>query len=97
MSSPHSALLSPPFGGAVYQGPAIKVFSPVHFEDQLSRFEVMVQLTFRATCTVLLLLVIYTGPASSEVPEGTWLLANWVAIQVFECSGLLCGKIVVAG
>ena len=54
----------------------------------------MVQLTFRATCTVLLLLVIYTGPASSEVPEGTWLLANRVAIQVFECSGLLCGKIV---
>ena len=52
------------------------------------------QLTFRATCTVLLLLVIYTGPASSEVPEGTWLLANRVAIQVFECSGLLCGKIV---
>jgi uncharacterized protein (DUF2147 family) len=54
----------------------------------------MVQLTFRATCTVLLLLVIFTGPASSEVPEGTWLLANRVAVQVFECSGLLCGKIV---
>src|SRR5690242_10614948 len=54
----------------------------------------MVQLTFRATCTVLLLLVIYTGPASSAAPEGTWLLANRVAIQVFECSGLLCGKIV---
>jgi uncharacterized protein (DUF2147 family) len=53
-----------------------------------------VQRTFRATCTVLLLLVIYTGPASSEVPEGTWLLANRVAIQDFECSGLLCGKIV---
>jgi uncharacterized protein (DUF2147 family) len=53
-----------------------------------------VKLTFRATCTVLLLLIIYTGPASSEAPEGTWLLANRVAIQVFECSGLLCGKIV---
>ncbi len=52
------------------------------------------KLTFRATCTVLLLLVIYTRPASSEVPEGTWLLANRVAIQVFKCSGLLCGKIV---
>jgi hypothetical protein len=53
-----------------------------------------VQLMFRATCTVLLMLVSYTRPASSEVPEGTWLLANRVAIQVFECSGLLCGKIV---
>src|ERR1700745_2070264 len=54
----------------------------------------MVQLMFRATCTVLLMLVSYTRPASSEVPEGTWLLANRVAVQVFECSGLLCGKIV---
>src|ERR1700751_2297623 len=54
----------------------------------------MVKLTFRATCTVLLFLIIYTGPASSEAREGTWLLANRVAIQVFECSGLLCGKIV---
>src|ERR1700745_758411 len=57
----------------------------------------MVQLMFRATCTVLLMLVSYTRPASSEVPEGTWLLANRVAIQVFECSGLLCGKIVWLG
>jgi uncharacterized protein (DUF2147 family) len=47
-----------------------------------------------AICTVLLLLVVYSRPASSEVPEGTWLLANRVAIQVFDCSGLLCGKIV---
>jgi hypothetical protein len=53
-----------------------------------------VQLTFRATCAVLLLLVIHGRPASSEVPEGTWLLANRVAVHVFEYSGLLCGKIV---
>ena len=48
----------------------------------------------RVICAVLLLLVIYSRPASCEVPEGTWLLANRVAIQVFDCSGLLCGKIV---
>jgi uncharacterized protein (DUF2147 family) len=28
------------------------------------------------------------------VPAGTWLLANRVAVQVFECSSQLCGKIV---
>ena len=48
----------------------------------------------RVICAVLLLLVIYSRPASCEVPEGTWLLANRVAIQVFDCSGLLCGKII---
>ena len=48
----------------------------------------------RAISAVLLLLVVYSRPASCEVPRGTWLLANRVAIQVFDCSGLLCGKIV---
>jgi hypothetical protein len=48
----------------------------------------------RAICAVLLLLVVYSRPASCEVPKGTRLLANKVAIQVFDCSGLLCGKIV---
>jgi uncharacterized protein (DUF2147 family) len=48
----------------------------------------------RAIWEVLLLLVIYSRPASSEVPEGTWLLANRVAIKAFDCSGLVCGKIV---
>lgn len=48
----------------------------------------------RAICAVLLLLVVYSRPASCEVPKGTWLLANRVAMQVFDCSGLLCGKIV---
>jgi len=48
----------------------------------------------RAICAVLLLLVVYSRPASCEVPELTWLLANRVAIQVFDCSGLPCGKIV---
>jgi len=55
--------------------------------------EVNVQLAFRATFAVLLLLI-YSRPALSEVPEGSWLLANRVAVQVFECSGLVCGKIV---
>jgi uncharacterized protein (DUF2147 family) len=48
----------------------------------------------RAVCAVLLLVVIHGRPALSEVPEGTWLLANRVAVQVFECTGQLCGRIV---
>src|SRR5882724_2243810 len=54
----------------------------------------VVGLSFRATCALLLALVIRSGPALSEVPEGTWLLANRVAIQVFDCTGQLCGRIV---
>ena len=42
----------------------------------------------------LLLIVTPAGPASSEVPDGTWLLADRVAIEVFECDGLVCGRIV---
>ena len=54
----------------------------------------MMRLWFRATCAGLLLVVTHSPPASSQVPEGTWLFANKVALQVFECSGLLCGRIV---
>ena len=46
------------------------------------------------TCAGLLMLVIHGRPASSEVPDGTWLFANRVAVEVFECSGLVCGRIV---
>ena len=54
----------------------------------------MLQPSLRAACTVLLLIVIHSRPAASEVPGGTWLLADRVAVEVFECSGLLCGRIV---
>jgi uncharacterized protein (DUF2147 family) len=54
----------------------------------------MMQLSLRAACMVLLLIAFYSRPVSSAVPEGTWMLANRVAVQVFECSGQLCGKIV---
>ena len=47
-----------------------------------------------ATCAGLLMLVIHSRPALSEVPDGTWLFANRVAVEVFECSGRVCGRIV---
>jgi hypothetical protein len=40
------------------------------------------------------MVAIHNRPASSQVPEGTWLLANKIAAQVLDCSGLLCGRIV---
>jgi len=54
----------------------------------------ILQHSFRAIGAGVLLFVIHSVPASSQVPEGTWLLANRAAIQVFDCSGLLCGRIV---
>jgi len=52
------------------------------------------ELALRTACAGLLLLVISNRPAASEVPDGTWLLAQRVAVEVFECSGLVCGRIV---
>jgi uncharacterized protein (DUF2147 family) len=52
------------------------------------------QLLLRVTGAGLLMLTVHSRPASSEVPDGTWLFANRVAIEVFECSGLVCGRIV---
>jgi uncharacterized protein (DUF2147 family) len=54
----------------------------------------MMRLWLRAIASGLLLLVIHNRSASSEVPDGTWLLANRVAVEVFDCSGLVCGRIV---
>lgn len=48
----------------------------------------------RAVGAVLLLTVALAGPALSEVPDGTWLIADKVAIEVFECDGLVCGRII---
>src|SRR4051812_16744971 len=54
----------------------------------------IVQLLSRTIGAGLLMLVIHTRLASSEVPDGIWLFANRVAVGVFECSGLVCGRIV---
>jgi uncharacterized protein (DUF2147 family) len=68
--------------------------APTRDDDWRSCLRSEANLALPAICAVLLLLVIYSRPASSEVPGGTWLLANRVAIKVFDCSRLLCGKIV---
>ena len=31
--------------------------------------------------------------AQAAVPEGTWMISNRVAIEVLDCSSLLCGRI----
>src|SRR6266576_479445 len=51
----------------------------------------IMRLPFCATCAGLLLVLIQSPRASSQAPEGA-LFANKVALQVFECSGLLCGR-----
>jgi len=52
------------------------------------------QLLWRAISAGLLMLFVHSRPASAEVPDGTWLFADRVAVEVFECSGLVCGRIV---
>jgi hypothetical protein len=75
--------------------PKVEYLSDAHpKEDQISWLQSTAQLSFRAACAALLLIVTHTPPALSEVPGGTWLLANRVAVEVFECGGLLCGRIV---
>jgi uncharacterized protein (DUF2147 family) len=32
--------------------------------------------------------------AAAVTPEGTWLISQRVAVQVFDCKGLFCGRIV---
>ena len=63
-------------------------------EGKISSLLTMMRWPLRTISAGLLLIVIHSFPASSQVPEGTWLLANKIAIQVFDCSGLLCGRIV---
>jgi uncharacterized protein (DUF2147 family) len=63
-------------------------------EDEISWLRSIAQLPLRLTCAGLLMLAIHNRPASAEVPDGTWLFANRVAVEVFECSGLVCGRIV---
>ena len=31
--------------------------------------------------------------ASAQVPEGVWLIREEAAVQIFDCNGLLCGRI----
>ena len=54
----------------------------------------MAQLPFRIACAGLLLMLVQPRPAWSAVPEGIWLFANRVGLQIFDCSNLICGRIV---
>jgi uncharacterized protein (DUF2147 family) len=49
-------------------------------------------------CAVLVLIgVVVSVPrtlASVGIPQGVWLIDNEIAIQIFDCSNLLCGRIV---
>ncbi len=46
-----------------------------------------------------LLFMLLAGPtpralAAAAVPTGVWLMGTKVAIQIFDCSGMLCGRII---
>lgn len=41
----------------------------------------------------LVLLVLEWSTAFSAVPQGVWLIDGKAAVQIFDCGGLLCGRI----
>jgi uncharacterized protein (DUF2147 family) len=41
----------------------------------------------------LIALAVPRTPARAAVPEGVWLIDGKAAVQIFDCSGLLCGRI----
>jgi uncharacterized protein (DUF2147 family) len=43
---------------------------------------------------ILLLQAVPTPALSAGVPVGVWLLPSKAAVEIFDCSGLLCGRIV---
>ena len=53
----------------------------------------MARKRFRGIWTILLLIALHPDPAPAAVPAGTWLFANRVALQIFDCGGLVCGRI----
>jgi uncharacterized protein (DUF2147 family) len=54
----------------------------------------MARKRFRGIWTILLLIALHPDPAPAAVPAGTWLFASRVALQIFDCGGLVCGRIV---
>ncbi len=43
---------------------------------------------------MLLLLTLPRVAHSAAIPDGVWLMASKVAVQIYDCDGLLCGRIV---
>ena len=39
-------------------------------------------------------LLLPIGRASAWAPEGSWIVSDRLAVQVFECNAMLCGRIV---
>jgi uncharacterized protein (DUF2147 family) len=48
----------------------------------------------RLVCAALLLAALNPPSSAAEAPFGTWMFAERVAVQIFDCSGSLCGRVV---
>ena len=50
---------------------------------------------FGSLALILLSSAVRTTTASAAVPDGVWwIMASKVAVQIYDCGGLLCGRIV---
>ncbi|MBV9756224.1 MAG: DUF2147 domain-containing protein [Alphaproteobacteria bacterium] len=43
---------------------------------------------------ILALLALFAANARAHVPQGMWLMPSKAVLQIFDCGGLLCGRIV---
>jgi hypothetical protein len=46
----------------------------------------------RVVAVLVLLAFTHTG-ALAAIPQGVWLIDGKAAVQIFDCGGLLCGRI----
>jgi uncharacterized protein (DUF2147 family) len=41
----------------------------------------------------LIVLAVSGAPARAAIPQGVWLIDQKAAVQIFDCEGLMCGRI----
>ena len=52
------------------------------------------RLLLHAPLTAVAALCLFPAMALSAVPQGVWLIDGTAAVQVYDCAGLMCGRIV---
>lgn len=51
--------------------------------------------SLRSACLIILLVIGSTASrAAPAAPSGIWLMDTTVAVQIFDCGGMLCGRVI---
>jgi uncharacterized protein (DUF2147 family) len=65
-------------------------------QERKFHFSLCPRILLRTATLVILSFIELTlsAPATASVPPGIWLMDSKVAIQIFDCSGMLCGRVI---